>query len=222
MAVKVLTIKEDILGANDVRAKDNNDLVEKKNILMINIMSSPGAGKTTLLLKTIDDMKDKAHIGVIEGDVASSVDADIINEKSIPVVQINTAGGCHLDANQVNQGLLNLPLQEIDLLFIENVGNLICTAEFNLGEQKKVMILSLPEGHDKPYKYPLMFTEVDVVLVSKNDLAPLLDFDMDEFVSAVKGLNEKTEIYPISAKTGEGMEAWYSWLEKQLKSRRSS
>jgi hydrogenase nickel incorporation protein HypB len=222
MAVKVLTIKEDILVANDVRAKENSDLVEKKNILMINIMSSPGAGKTTLLLKTIDDMRDKAHIGVIEGDVASSVDADIINEKSIPVVQINTAGGCHLDANQVNQGLNNLPLEEIDLLFIENVGNLICTAEFNLGEQKKVMILSLPEGHDKPYKYPLMFTEVDVVLVSKNDLAPLLDFDMEEFVSAVKGLNEKTEIYPISAKTGEGMDAWYSWLKKQLKSRRSS
>jgi hydrogenase nickel incorporation protein HypB len=221
MAVKVLTIKEDILVANDVRAKENNDLLEKKNILMINIMSSPGAGKTTLLLKTIDDMKEKARIGVIEGDVASSVDADKINEQSIPVVQINTAGGCHLDANQVNQGLNNLPLKEIDLLFIENVGNLICTAEFNLGEQKKVMILSLPEGHDKPYKYPIMFTEVDVVLVSKNDLAPLLDFDMGEFVSAVKGLNEKTEIFPISAKTGEGMEAWYSWLETQLKSRQS-
>ena len=221
MAVKVLTIKEDILVANDVRAKDNNDLLEKKNILMINIMSSPGAGKTTLLMKTIEDMKGKARIGVIEGDVASSVDAEKINEQSIPVVQINTAGGCHLDANQVSQGLNNLPLDDIDLLFIENVGNLICTAEFNLGEQKKVMILSLPEGHDKPYKYPIMFTEVDVVLVSKNDLAPLLDFNMEEFVSAVKGLNEKTEIFPISAKTGEGMETWYSWLEKQLKIRGS-
>jgi hydrogenase nickel incorporation protein HypB len=219
MAVKVLTIKEDILVANDVRAKENNDLLEKRNILMINIMSSPGAGKTTMLLKTIDDMTDKARIGVIEGDVASSVDADKINERSIPLVQINTAGGCHLDANQVNQGLNNLPLDDIDLLFVENVGNLICTAEFNLGEQKKVMILSLPEGHDKPYKYPIMFTEVDVVLVSKNDLAPLLDFDMDEFVNAVKGLNEKTEIYPISAKTGEGMDSWYLWLEKQLKNR---
>ena len=219
MAVKVLTIKEDILVANDTRAKENKDLLEKKNILMINIMSSPGAGKTTLLLKTIDNMKDKTRIGVIEGDVASSVDADKINEQSIPVVQINTAGGCHLDANQVNQGMNNLPLDDIDLLFIENVGNLICTAEFNLGEQKKIMILSLPEGHDKPYKYPIMFTEVDVVLVSKTDLAPLLDFDMGEFVGAVKGLNEKTEIFPISAKTGEGMEAWYSWLKKQLESR---
>ncbi|MFC1948136.1 hydrogenase nickel incorporation protein HypB [Chloroflexota bacterium] len=222
MAVKVLTIKEDILVANDVRAKENNDLVEKKNILMINIMSSPGAGKTTMLLKTIESMKDKTRIGVIEGDVASSVDADKINEQAIPVVQINTAGGCHLDANQVSQGMNNLPLAEIDLLFIENVGNLICTAEFNLGEQKKVMILSLPEGHDKPYKYPIMFTEVDVVLVSKKDLAPLLDFDMDEFISAVKGLNEKTEIFPISAKTGEGMEAWYSWLETQLQDRKKS
>lgn len=219
MAVKVLTIKEDILVANDVRAKENYDLLEKKNILMINIMSSPGAGKTTMLLKTIENMKDKTRIGVIEGDIASSVDADKINEESIPVIQINTAGGCHLDANQVNQGMINLPLEEIDLLFIENVGNLICTAEFNLGEQKKVMILSLPEGHDKPYKYPIMFTEVDVVLVSKTDLAPLLDFDMDEFISAVKGLNEKTEIFPISAKTGEGMDAWYAWLQNQLKIR---
>ena len=219
MAVKVLTIKEDILVANDVKAKENYDLLEKKNILMINIMSSPGAGKTTMLLKTIENMKDKTRIGVIEGDIASSVDADKINEESIPVVQINTAGGCHLDANQVNQGMNNLPLEEIDLLFIENVGNLICTAEFNLGEQKKVMILSLPEGHDKPYKYPIMFTEVDVVLVSKTDLASLLDFDMDEFVTAVKGLNQKTEIFPISAKTGEGMDNWYDWLKTQVRSR---
>ncbi len=222
MAIKVLTIKEDILVANDVMAKENCDLLDKNNVLMVNIMSSPGAGKTTLLLKTIEDMKDKARIGVIEGDVASSVDAEKINEQSIPVVQINTAGGCHLDANQVKQGLENLPLNEIDLLFVENVGNLICTAEFNLGEQKKVMILSLPEGHDKPYKYPIMFTEVDVVLVSKIDLAPLLDFDMDEFTGAVKGLNEKAEIIPVSAKTGEGMDAWYSWLEQQLKNYRTS
>jgi len=222
MAVKILTIKEDILEANDAKSKANAEFLEKKGIMMVNIMSSPGAGKTTVILKTIEDMKDKIRMGVIEGDVASSVDADKINEQSVPVVQINTAGGCHLDANQIKHGLDNLPLDDIDLLLVENVGNLICTAEFTLGEQKRVMILSLPEGHDKPYKYPLMFTEVEVVLVSKMDLAPLLEFDLDEFSSAVKGLNEKAEIIPISAKTGEGMNAWYSWLEKQLRSRQNS
>ena len=222
MAVKILTIKEDILEANDAKSRANAEFLEKKGIMMVNIMSSPGAGKTTVILKTIEDMKDKIRMGVIEGDVASSVDADKINEQSVPVVQINTAGGCHLDANQIKHGLDNLPLDDIDLLLVENVGNLICTAEFTLGEQKRVMILSLPEGHDKPYKYPLMFTEVEVVLVSKMDLAPLLEFDLDEFSSAVKGLNEKAEIIPISAKTGEGVNAWYSWLEKQLKSRKNS
>ena len=222
MAVKILTIKEDILEANDAKSRANAEFLEKKGIMMVNIMSSPGAGKTTVILKTIEDMKDKIRMGVIEGDVASSVDADKINEQSVPVVQINTAGGCHLDANQIKHGLDNLPLDDIDLLLVENVGNLICTAEFTLGEQKRVMILSLPEGHDKPYKYPLMFTEVEVVLVSKMDLAPLLEFDLDEFSSAVKGLNEKAEIIPISAKTDEGMNAWYSWLEKQLKSRQNS
>jgi hydrogenase nickel incorporation protein HypB len=222
MTVKVLTIKEDILEANDAKSKANAEFLDKKNVMMVNIMSSPGAGKTTVILKTIEDMKNKIRMGVIEGDVASSVDADKINEQSVPVVQINTAGGCHLDANQIKHGLDNLPLDDIDLLLVENVGNLICTAEFTLGEQKRVMILSLPEGHDKPYKYPLMFTEVEVVLVSKMDLAPLLEFDLDEFSSAVKGLNEKAEVIPISAKTGEGMEAWYSWLEKQLESRRNS
>jgi hydrogenase nickel incorporation protein HypB len=216
MAIKVLTIQEDILEANDEKAKANTELLNSKNVLMVNIMSSPGAGKTTLLLKTIDDMKDKVKIAVIEGDVASTVDADKINEKSVPVIQINTEGGCHLDANQIKHGLDNLPLDEIELLLVENVGNLICTAEFTLGEQKSVMILSMPEGHDKPYKYPLMFTEVDAVLVSKTDLAPLMDFDMEEFASAVKGLNPNAEIIPVSAKTGEGMEAWYKWLEKQM------
>jgi hydrogenase nickel incorporation protein HypB len=216
MAIKILTIQEDILGANDDKAKENETLLNKKNITMVNIMSSPGAGKTTLLLRTIDAMKDETRIGVIEGDVASSVDAEKINVKAVPVVQINTEGGCHLDAHQVGLGLDNLPLDDIDLLFVENVGNLICTAEFNLGEQRKVMILSMPEGHDKPYKYPLMFTEVDVVLVNKVDLAPLMDFDMEEFTTAVKGLNTKAEIIPVSSKTGEGMDAWYSWLRKQM------
>ena len=213
MAVKVLTIKEDILVANDVRAKDNNALLEKKKILMINIMSSPGAGKTTLLLKTIDDMKDKARIGVIEGDVASSVDADKINEQSIPVVQINTAGGCHLDAYMIERAYNDLPQDSIDILFIENVGNLICPAEFALGERKKAMILSLPEGDDKPHKYPLMFTESSALILNKIDLLPYTDFDMEELRKTVTAMNPDIKIFPVSAKTGEGISDLAAWLE---------
>jgi len=222
MAIKVLTIQEDILGANDEKAKENEDFLNKSGILMVNIMSSPGAGKTSLILHTIENLKDKARIGVIEGDVASTIDAEKVSEQSIPVLQINTAGGCHLDAYMIEKALKNMPLDDINLLIIENVGNLICPAEFALGEQIKVMLLSLPEGHDKPLKYPLMFTEADVVLINKVDLAPLLDFDTDSFIKAVKGLNPDVKIFQVSCKTGEGMEGWYSWLENQIKSRLSS
>ncbi len=222
MAIKVLTIQEDILGANDEKAKENEDFLNKSGILMVNIMSSPGAGKTSLILHTIENLKDKARIGVIEGDVASTIDAEKVSEQSIPVLQINTAGGCHLDAYMIEKALKNMPLDDINLLIIENVGNLICPAEFALGEQIKVMLLSLPEGHDKPLKYPLMFTEADVVLINKVDLAPLLDFDTDSFIKAVKGLNPDVKIFQVSCKTGEGMEDWYSWLESQFKSRLSS
>jgi len=220
MAIKVLTIQEDILGANDEKAKENGVFLDKKGILMVNIMSSPGAGKTSLLLKTVENLKSKTRIGVIEGDVASTIDAEKVSEQEVPVLQINTAGGCHLDANMIEQALKNMPLDDIDLLLIENVGNLICPAEFALGEQRKAMLLSLPEGDDKPYKYPLMFTEADVVLVNKIDLAPLLEFDMDSFIKAVKGLNSKVRIFQISCKTGKGMDEWYSWLEEELKSYR--
>jgi hydrogenase nickel incorporation protein HypB len=220
MAIKVLTIQEDILGANDEKAKENGVFLDKKGILMVNIMSSPGAGKTSLLLKTVENLKSKTRIGVIEGDVASTIDAEKVSEQEVPVLQINTAGGCHLDANMIEQALKNMPLDDIDLLLIENVGNLICPAEFALGEQRKAMLLSLPEGDDKPYKYPLMFTEADVVLVNKIDLAPLLEFDMDSFMKAVKGLNSKVRIFQISCKTGKGMDEWYSWLEGELKSYR--
>ena len=221
MAIKILSVHEDILSANDTKAKENLEFLTLKGILMINIMASPGSGKTSILLNTIDGLAGKANIGVIEGDVASSVDAEKISEKSVPVVQINTAGGCHLEANQVELALKNLPVDELDLIFIENVGNLICPAGFALGEQKRVMILSTPEGHDKPYKYPNMFLDVDVVLVNKIDLSPLLDFDMEEFISAVKGLNPDVEILQVSAKTGDGMDKWHDWLEKQLEGSRS-
>ena len=215
MAIKVITVKEDILGANDEKAKQNQNELNHHNILAVNVMSSPGAGKTSLILNTIASLRDKARIAVIEGDVASSMDAEKVHEQGIPVVQINTAGGCHLDANMMKNAMSNLPLDDIDLLLIENVGNLICPAEFALGEHKRVIIASLPEGDDKPYKYPLMFTEADVVLLNKADLLPHLDFDIDAFKKAVTGLNPGVRIFQVSCKTGEGLENWFSWLLEQ-------
>jgi hydrogenase nickel incorporation protein HypB len=216
MTVKVLTIKEDILGANDEKAKLNQKLLEKHKILMINVMSSPGAGKTSLILQTITGLKDMVRFGVIEGDIASTIDADKVSKLDIPVIQINTAGACHLDANMIEKGLNSLPLDELDVILVENVGNLVCTAEFALGEHKRVMLLSVPEGDDKPFKYPLMFIQADVVLVSKCDVSPYFDFNFDNFYKAVKGLNPKARIYTVSSKTGEGLDAWLSWLESEV------
>ncbi len=216
MEVKVLKVFEDVLEANDEIARKNQERLDKYKILAINVMSSPGSGKTSLLLQTIKNLKAGKRIAVIEGDVASQIDADTLHKQGIPVVQINTAGGCHLDANMMQKALDNLPLKDIDLLFIENVGNLICPAEFALGEHKRVMLLSLPEGDDKPYKYPLMFTETDVVLVNKTDLMPYLDFNLDTFLKVVNGLNPKAKIFPVSCKTGEGLEQWFSWLMTQF------
>lgn len=212
----MLTIREDILGANTEKARRNQSLLDKHGILAINVMSSPGAGKTSLILQTIKRLKPKTRVAVIEGDIASRIDADKVHEQGALVVQINTAGGCHLDANMIENALNNLPLEEVDLLLIENVGNLICPAEFDLGEHKKVMLLSLPEGDDKPYKYPLMFTETNVVLLNKIDLLPYLDFNTTAFNQAVTGLNPKVKIFPVSCKADDGLEAWFSWLEGEI------
>jgi len=217
MTVKVITVGEDILGANEEKARANRERLDKHGILTINIMSSPGAGKTSLILSTINRLKQKVRMAVIEGDVASSMDAEKVNEQGVAVVQINTAGGCHLDANMVENALNNLPLEDTDLLLIENVGNLICPAEFALGEHRRAMLLSLPEGDDKPYKYPAMFADADVVLLNKIDLLPHLDFNIDTFQKAVTGLNPEVRIFPVSCQTGEGLEAWFSWLEAWLK-----
>jgi hydrogenase nickel incorporation protein HypB len=217
MTVKVLTIKENILGANEAKAQMNRKLLDEHCILMVNIMASPGAGKTSLILQTIHRLKERVRIAVIEGDIASTIDADKVSEQGVPVIQINTAGACHLDANMIEKALGNLPLKEIDLLFVENVGNLVCTAEFVLGEHKRVMLLSVPEGDDKPYKYPLMFTEADVVLITKTDVLPHFDFDINAFSKAVSGLNAKARIFPVSSKTGDGLDAWLAWLEGELK-----
>lgn len=210
MEIKIL---KDILGANEAIATRNRNRLDRDGILTINIMSSPGAGKTSLILRTIDQLKPRIRVAVVEGDIASSIDADKVSQQGAPVIQINTDGGCHLDANMIENALNSLSLEGIDMLLIENVGNLVCPAGFALGEHRKIMILSTPEGDDKPYKYPLMFTEVDVVLVNKVDLLPYLDFDIDAFSKTVAGLNPDVKIFPISCKTGEGLDAWFSWLK---------
>ena len=216
MKVKVL---QNILDANNQIANKNRQILDNNKILAINIMSSPGAGKTSLILQTINKLKDGVRIAVIEGDIASSIDADRISKEGVTVVQINTGGSCHLDANMVSNALDNLPLTDIDLLFIENVGNLICPAEFKIGEHKRIALLSMPEGDDKPYKYPLLFTEAEVIIINKTDLLPVLDFDIDAFCRAVTGLNPKAKIFQVSCKTGDGIEQWVSWLETELKGR---
>ena len=220
MAIKVIKVGEDILGANEEKARMNKRLLEKNGIFTINIMSSPGAGKTSLILSTINRLKDQIKMAVIEGDVASSVDAEKVSQLGIPVVQINTAGGCHLDANMVENALNSLPLESTDLLFIENVGNLICPNAFVLGEDRRVMISSLPEGDDKPHKYPAMFADSDVVLLNKTDLQPYLDFNAEAFQKTVTGLNPDVIIFPVSCKTGDGMEAWFGWLESEVKKKK--
>ncbi len=216
MKVKVL---QNILDANDQMANRNRQVLDKAEVLAINIMSSPGAGKTSLILQTIARLKDRVRIAVIEGDIASTIDADRIGEEGVSVVQINTGGACHLDANMVSNALDSLSLEDTDLLLIENVGNLVCPAEFKTGAHKRVMLLSVPEGNDKPYKYPLMFTESAVIIVNKIDLLPLLDFDVTAFRQAVTGLNPNVKIFPISCKTGEGIAEWVSWLESELRGR---
>ena len=212
MEIKVV---KDILDANEQIAQRNRRLLDSSNLFAVNLMSSPGAGKTSLILETIKGLRGKIKIGVIEGDVSSSLDAEVIAKEGVPVVQINTGGGCHLDANMLSAALDSMPLKELKLLFIENVGNLICPAEFTLGEHKRVVIASVPEGDDKPFKYPLMFHTADVVLINKIDLLPYLSFDIKAFSQTVKGMNQKVEIFPISCTTGQGIGEWVSWLLSQ-------
>ena len=179
-------------------------------------MSAPGSGKTSLIMRTIDRLRDKFRIAVIEGDIASSIDADKITQQNIPAIQINTGGGCHLDAQMIRKALDALDLDRVDLIFLENVGNLVCPADFDLGAHKNVVILSIPEGDDKPHKYPIVFVEADVVLVNKIDVLPYFDFKLDAFPGIISGLNPSARISPVSAKTGEGMDGWFSWIEETL------
>ena len=209
MKVKVL---RDVTSANDIIAARNRQVFVENKILALNLMSSPGAGKTTLILQTISKLKSQLNLGVIEGDIASKLDADKIKQQDIPVIQINIGGSCSLEANMISRALEDLPLNNLDVLFIENVGNLICPAEFMLGEHKRVVIASLPEGDDKPLKYPLMFTEADAVIVNKVDLLPYLQFDMSDFRKTVEGLNPKVKVFEVSCQTGAGLDDWCLWL----------
>jgi len=215
-----IKIVQNILEANDAIAGQNRRLLDKYKVFSINIMSSPGAGKTSLILQTLARLKDKLKAAIIEGDVASTIDAEKVKDHATAVVQINTRNmpeSCSLIANMIDSALKNLPLEEIDLLLIENVGNLICPSEFALGEHKRVVISSLPEGDDKPIKYPMIFEGADAVIINKLDLLPYVDFDIPAFRRAVKGLNPRVEFFEISCKTGKGIETWCSWLLNEIK-----
>lgn len=210
MEVKVV---KNILEANEVIASQNRALFEEKGIYALNLMGSPGAGKTTLLERTVNHLKDRQKIAVIEGDIATSRDAEKIAAHAIPTVQINTGGACHLDGNMVRGGLEALDLDHTNFLVVENVGNLVCPAEFAVGEHDKVMIISVTEGDDKPLKYPLMFQVSSVLLLNKIDLLPYLHFDMERFQGDASKVNPKLKVMAISCKTGAGLDTWFSWIE---------
>lgn len=208
-----LKVVSKILDANERIAQENRRIFDNKNIFVINLMSSPGAGKTTLLEQTIKDLKDSVKIGVIEGDITGTDDAIRIDALNVPVVQINTGGACHLDASMIQETLRDLPLDEINLLFIENVGNLVCPAEFYMGEDIKAMVLSITEGHDKPLKYPMMFQQSRAVVVNKIDLAPFLDVNMEKIKKDILSLNPSVALFEVSCKTGQGIDKWTEWIK---------
>jgi hydrogenase nickel incorporation protein HypB len=208
-----LKLANKILTANERIAEGNRKSFDDRGIFVINLISSPGAGKTTLLETTIRTLGDEVNLGVIEGDIMGTDDAERIDRLGVPVVQINTGGACHLDASMISDVLDELPLDSIRLLFIENVGNLVCPAEFKLGEDIKVAILSLTEGHDKPLKYPIIFQESKALLISKIDLKPFLDVDVEKIKRDARSLNPSMEIFEVSSKTGEGIEQWVKWIK---------
>jgi hydrogenase nickel incorporation protein HypB len=217
--MKKIEIVQNVLEANETIASRNQQLLDKHKVFVINIMSAPGAGKTSLILQTLTKLKDKLNIAVIEGDVASTVDAEKVQSEAKSVVQINTRNmpeSCSLMAVMIESALKDMPLDNIGLILIENLGNLICPAEFTLGEHKRVVISSLPEGDDKPIKYPLIFIDADAVIINKMDLLPHVDFDIAAFRRSIAGLNPKAEVFQISCKTGEGIEKWCSWISEQV------
>lgn len=214
--VRVLEIKQSVFADNDRQAKELREELKEKGVFLLNLMSSPGSGKTTTLMRTIEQLKDKVKIGVMEADIDSDVDAKTIAESGVKVIQLHTGGMCHLDAAMTRQGLEGLETGDVELAILENVGNLVCPAEFDTGAVKNAMILSVPEGHDKPLKYPLMFSICDVVLINKIDVLPYFDFDIDKCREYVLMRNPRAKIIPVCAKTGEGIEEWGEWLLGQV------
>jgi len=211
-------VVEKILSANDQLAAQNRNLLKSKNVFSINLMASPGAGKTSFILQTIHGLKNRLQLGVIEGDTAAvTIDADKMTEVGVPAVQINTGGDCHLDAVMVAGGMQQLPLEKIDLMIIENVGNLVCPAAFDLGTDINVLIASVPEGDDKPYKYPAIYRGIDVLILNKMDLLPYIKFRPDYFKQGVEMLNPGLKTFPISCVSGEGVSDWLDWLEARVK-----
>lgn len=215
---KVYEIKQRVFADNNLEADKVRTELKKDKTFLLNLMSSPGAGKTTTLTKTIDAMKHDFRIGVMEADIDSAVDADTISETGAKVIQLHTGGMCHLDADMTRQGLLELDTSDVDLAILENVGNLVCPAEFDTGAVKNAMILSVPEGDDKPLKYPLMFQVCQCLLINKIDVLPYFDFDLEECKKRVLKLNPDMKIIPISARTGEGMDEWIDWLKEETSS----
>lgn len=217
MSVTQIPVVEKILNANDQVAQLNRDVLNRYGVLAINLMASPGAGKTSFILKTIQAILPEIQLGVVEGDTAPvTIDADKINAAGMPAVQINTGGECHLDAVMLKAGLAQLPLDQLDLVIIENVGNLICPAAFQLGSHLNLLIASIPEGDDKPYKYPNIYRGLDVLIINKTDLLPYIDFNMDYFRQGVEMLNPGLTTFAVSCKTGEGFEPWIAWLGEKI------
>lgn len=211
-AFEILETKERVIEDNDRVAAEVRKKLQEKGVFLVNLMASPGAGKTTTLCRTIRALKDRYKIGVMEADVDSDVDAQSVTEAGAKAIQLHTGGSCHMDADMTDRGLDGLGLDDLDIVFLENVGNLVCPAEFDVGANKRAVILSVPEGDDKPLKYPLMFTVGDVLLINKYDTKEIFDFDLDRLKKNVGELNPEMEIFPLSAKTGDGFDAWINWL----------
>lgn len=211
-----VSVVENILSANDRLAARNREQLDAAGVFAINLMASPGAGKTSLIIRTVEALRDDFRIGAVDGDIATTLDADRIAALGIPAVQVNTGGACHLDAVMLQEALPQLSLEELDLLIVENVGNLVCPASFDLGVHRKVLIASVPEGDDKPYKYPVMYRGVDAVILNKTDVLDAFDFDVDYFRRGVEALNPGLTFLPMSCKTGAGVDAWLDWLREEM------
>lgn len=214
---KIIEVKQSVFANNDVDAQQLRRELKNQNTFLLNLMSSPGAGKTSLLKQTIKHLKEEFAMGVMEADIDSDVDAAAIAESGIRSIQLHTGGMCHLDADMTRQGLKEFGTDDLDLVILENVGNLVCPAEFDTGAVKNAMILSVPEGHDKPLKYPLIFQVCDALVINKIDVLPYFNFDMEKVVEYAHMRNPRLEIFPVSAATGEGVDAWCEWLRKQVK-----